>query len=284
MDKTLSQIILDLYEIRENPLQNIEKFYSILDKAQSLGIQVGPPEFPTREERASSRFIETRVSTLGSLLECVSKYLSSERQGYERPESTIHQLAETLQVNLRQSLDLYDNQLSSLQFKITESNREYFENLISQFIGRRLEHELLPNLMEKMGFEKQTTALKVDGKIMEIDGRYELNKYDGAANEILVEKSVIIVECKTTVGLRDIEKFHRKVSVLRQKYENDKVNWGYDRLNFECWIVGCYGWSEDLVKEVEAKGIKVFTSDRFEDLLKKNKAFDGRIPTCPPCK
>lgn len=284
MEKTLSQIILDLYEIRERPLQNIDRLKSIIEKAQSLGIDLPPPQLPKREDIVASRSIENRVSTLNSLYDCVSKYLSSEKKVDERSEITVRKLAEELQSNLHQNLKSYEQQLNCLSIKITKSNKEYFESLISQLISRRLEYELLPNLMKNMGYERLPTTFKIEDKIVEIDGHYESNKYNGAANERLIEKNVIIVECKTTINSRDIDQFHHKIEALRAKYDNDKINWGYDKLNFECWIVGCYGWIQELIEKAEAKGIKVFTPDRFEEMLKKNKVLDRRIPTCPPCK
>ena len=172
MDKTISQLIYDLYEIKENPLKNIDRLYSILDKAAAFGIEAPPPSF-LKEDQVAARLIENRSDILQSLHNCVTNYLSSQKQGIEGSEAHIRQLAEEMRSNLEQNLQYYDQMLKSLSFKITDSNREYFENLISQLIGRRLEHELLPNLMEKMGYERCPTAFKIEGKIVEIDGRYE---------------------------------------------------------------------------------------------------------------
>lgn len=274
-------MIYELYEIRENPLENIDRLYSIIDKAQSLGIEVPPPEF-LREQREVVRLTESRSYTLRSLRDCISKYLQSERPDIARPEADIRSQALEMRSKIEQSIQYYNESIQSLKFKITDLNKDYFEKLISQLIGRRLEHELLPNLMEKMGYESHPTTFKIEGKIMEIDGRYELNTYDGAANERLIKKSVIIVECKTTVGLRDIQRFAEKVRILKAKYEIDKNNWGYDSLQFDCWIVGCYGWTDELIREAESREIHAFTSEVLEKQLKEHKAFDGRIPTCPP--
>lgn len=274
-------MIYDLYEIRENPLENIDRLYAIVDKAQSLGIEVPPPEF-LREQRGIARLAESRLSDLQSLRECVSKYLQSQRLEVARSEDEIRQLAQEIRAKIEQSIQNYDVSIQSLRFKITDSNKLYFENLISQLIGRRLEYELLPNLMEKMGYKSHPTTFQIKGKSIEIDGRYELNTYDGAANERLTKKSVIIVECKTTIGLHDIQKFATKVRILKEKYEADKDNWGYDNLHFESWIVSCYGWTDKLIQEAENKDIRAFTSEVLERTLKQHKAFDGRIPTCPP--
>ncbi len=69
--------------------------------------------------------------------------------------------------------------------------------------------------------------------------------------------------------------------MIKSKYVKDKENWNYDDLNFEAWIVACYGWSKQLQDEAVSRSITPITSTVLERELKKYGLLDHRIPICP---
>lgn len=279
MQNDISKMILELYEIREDPLNNIDRLYSILRRAREIGVELESPD-ALLEERKIIVQNNARLEVFSSLQNCVSRFLSEDAVKYEE-KAELRKLVVVLQSNIQKRIELYESQNSLLRIKISEKNREKVENYLQQLIGRILQNEILPNLLEKMGYEKNTTTFNLPDRVLEVDGRYEEKLFRGARSERLVGKNVIVIECKTTIELKDIRDYESDVQVIREKYEREKETWNYDRLNFEAWIVACYGWDETLIKEAQIRNLKPITPDKLENELKKRGIFDSRIPICP---
>jgi len=283
MENRISQIILNLYQIREDPINNFDKIPGILDQLGSLGIEY-PELAKILEYRIDVEKISEPLKESISLRKCVKRYLSE--TGFLEIEEIreLREYARHFYTEVNTYIQHLEKQNQLLRLKITKDNHQMIEDLLQKLIGHILEVELIPNLLEKMGFEKNSTTFKIDHGIVEVDGRYELKKFSGARRERLVGKDVIIVECKTTIDLNEIKKFESKIKVVKAKYVKEKENWNYDNLNFKAWIVACYGWSEELLEEAKSRSIMPVTPTKLEHELKRHNIFDPRIPFCPTNK
>jgi len=280
MEKRISKWIYDLYEIKENPVQYLEKIRPILEGLIEFGIEF--PGFPRYQSYSSSiQRISVPMQAFSLLQECLQRFLSEEQLSRYDDAREIRDLTFDFQSKLNANITNLRNQYELLRLKITDENKEYFEDLLQKLIGIRLEYELIPNLFEKMGFKKNSTAFKIEGKIIEVDGRFEKTTHHGAREERLVGKHVVIVECKASIDSDEIKRFESKANTIKGMYDKDKENWSYDDLDFRAWIVACYGWNEELIKEAESRGIVAITPSKLEDKLKQNRIFDSRIPVCP---
>lgn len=280
MENRISQIILNLYQIREDPISNFNKIPGILDQLGSLGIEY-PELAKILEYRIDVEKISESLKDSISLRKCVERYLS-ETEILEIEEiRELRNYARQLYSEVNTYIQHLEKQSQLLRLKITKDNHQMIEDLLQKLIGHRLEIELIPNLFEKMGYKGNTTTFNIPDKVVEIDGRYERNSYSGARNERLRKKDVVIVECKATIDLGEIKKFQTKVEIIKGKYVKDKENWDYDELDFGAWIVACYGWTKELFEEAKKRGIVPITSEGLERELRKFGIFDSRIPICP---
>jgi len=271
---------LDLYEIREDPVRNLDKIESILLELRELGIEYPPiAEYP--DYRASARRASIRLQAFTMLSDCLRRFLSEEDLREIDQTRELRDYAAEFDSKLHTFIDKSEEEYELLRLTITRENRRYFEDLLQKLIGVRLEYELIPNLFEKMDFEKKSTAFNIDGKVIEVDGRYERESHRGARAERLVGKEVVIVECTTTIDVGEIKKFESKRKIIEAKYAEDKHNWNYDILDFKAWIVACYGWNNELIEEAKARDIIPITPFELEKKLKQNKIFDRRFPICP---
>lgn len=280
MEKRITKRIYDLYELREDPIKDLDKIKPILNELSRFGIEY--PELASLPDYKSSiRRITIPLQAFTLLRNCVRHFLSEEELLAIEEVRDFRNSAENLYSKVDTYIKDLGKQYELLRFRITKENRQYFEDLLQKLIGIRLEYELIPNLLEKMGFEKNSTTFRINNRVVEVDGRYELKRFSGARRERLVGKDVVIVECKTTIDLGEIKKFQSKVKMIKAKYAKEQENWNYDDLNFKAWIVACYGWSEELLEETESKGITPITPTKLEHELKRHKIFDSRIPICP---
>ena len=280
MENRISRIILNLYQIREDPISNFNKIPGILDQLGSLGIYY-PELAKILEYRIDVEKISEPLKESISLRKCVERYLS-ETEFLEIDEiRELRNYARQLHSEVNTYIHNLQKQSQLLRLKITKDNHQMIEGLLQELIGHRLEIELIPNLFEKMGYKGNTTTFNISDKVVEIDGRYERNSYSGARNERLWKKDVVIVECKATIDLGEIKKFQTKVEIIKGKYIKDKENWDYDELDFEAWMVACYGWSKELFEEAKKRDIVPITSEGLKSELKKFGIFDSRIPICP---
>ena len=75
MRKVISKIILDLYDIKENPSDNLDTLVLILQEIEKLGLKVATPS----DLLESARVIRQNKSSqevFSSLHNCVSRFLS----------------------------------------------------------------------------------------------------------------------------------------------------------------------------------------------------------------
>ena len=280
MEHRISERIYDLYKLREDPLENFDKIEPILEELGRFGIEY-PELARLLDYRSSVRRISMPLQSFELLKKCVNRFLSEEELLEIEEVREFRNTAENLYSKIQTSIQNLREQYDFLRFRITKENQQYFEDIFQKLLGWRLEVELIPNLLEKMGFEKNSTTFKIDDGIVEVDGRYELERFSGARKDRLVSKDVVVVECKTTIDLSEIKKFQSKVEMIKTKYVKEKEIWNYDNLGFKAWMVACYGWNEELLKEARDRGIIPFTSTKLEYELKKYKIFDSRIPICP---
>lgn len=280
MENRISQIILDLYQIRDDPINNFDKIPGILDQLGSLGIKY-PELAKILEYRIDVKKISEPLKGSISLRKCVERSLS-ETEFLEIEEiRELRKYARQFYLEVNTYIQHLEKQSQLLRLKITKDNHQMIEDLLQKLIGRRLEIELIPNLFERMGYKGNTTTFNISDKVVEIDGRYERDSYSGARNERLRKKDVVIVECKATIDLGEIKKFQTKVEIIKGKYVKDKENWDYDELDFRACMVACYGWTKELFEEAKKRGIVPKTSDILERELKKFGIFDSRMPICP---
>jgi len=280
MENRISQIIHNLYQIREDPISNFNKIPRILDQLGSLGIEY-PELAKILEYRINVEKISVPLKRSISLRKCIEHYLL-ETEVLEIEEiRELGNFARQLHSEVNSYIQHLQKQSQLLRLKITKDNHQMIEDLLQKLIGHRLEIELIPNLFEKMGYKGNTTTFNISDKVVEIDGRYERNSYSGARNERLRKKDVVIVECKATIDLGEIKKFQTKVEIIKGKYVKDKENWDYDKLDFGAWMVACYGWTKELFEEAKKRGIVPITSEGLERELRKFGIFDSRIPICP---
>lgn len=280
MEKRISERIYDLYQIREDPIRNLDKIQPILNELREFGIEYPQiPRYPYYESNAKK--ISIRLHAFDLLRDCLRRFLSEGDRLETEEARELRDYAANFHSKLQDYIEKSEEQYKLLRFTITEENKKYFEDILQKLIGVRLEYELIPNLFESMSFEKNTTTFNIDGEVIEIDGRYERKSYSGAKAERLKEKEVVLVECATTVDLGKIKKFKSKVKIIKTKYMKDKRIWNYDNLDLKAWLVACYGWSKKLIDEAKARGIIPITPLELEKLLKQNGIFDPRIPICP---
>ncbi|MEM2112384.1 MAG: hypothetical protein QXX08_11005 [Candidatus Bathyarchaeia archaeon] len=280
MESRISQIILNLYQIREDPINNFDKIPSILDQLGFLGIEY-PDLAKILEYRTDVERISEPLKESISLKKCVERYLSETEPLKIEEIRELRNYARQLYSEVSTYIQHLERQSQLLRLKITKDNHQMIEDLLQKLIGHRLEIELIPNLLEKMGYERNTTTFNISDKVVEIDGRYERNFYSGIRNERLRKKDVVIVECKATIDLDEIKKFQTKIEIIKGKYIKDKENWGYDELDFRAWIVACYGWTKELFEEARKRDIAPISSAELERELRKFGIFDPRIPICP---
>jgi len=280
MEKRISKRIYDLYEIREDPVRNLHKIKPILDELGRFEIEIPEPA-ELSYYKTSIRRILVPLESFNLLRECLRRFISEQELLEFAEMREFRDYAENFQAKIHNYLESLRNQHELLRFRITEENQQYFEDLLQKLIGIRLEYELIPNLFEKMGYEKNSTTFKINHEVVEVDGRYELKRFSGAKEERLVGKDIVVAECKTTIDLSEIKKFESKIKVIKAKYVKEKENWNYDNLNFKAWMVACYGWSEELLDEARSRGIIPITPTKLEHELKKHEFFDRRIPICP---
>lgn len=283
MENRISQTILSLYQVREDPISNFDKIPIILDQLGSLGIEY-PELAKILEYREDAERIFVPLKDSISLKKCVERYLSRTELFEVEEIRELRESAGQFYSEVNNYIQLLEKQDQLLRLKITKDNHQMIEDLLQRLIGHRLEIELVPNLLEKMGFEENSTTFKIDHKIVEVDGRYERKEFSGARSERLVGKDVILVECKTTIDFNEIKKFESKVKIVKAKYAKEKENWNYDYLNFKAWIVACYGWTEKLLEEARSRSIRPVTPSKLEHELKSHGIFDPRIPMCPSSK
>jgi hypothetical protein len=168
-------------------------------------------------------------------------------------------------------------ELSKISGRSVNPTRE----LLNRLIGERLEKQILPGLLRELDFELQPTIISTKQGQLEVDARGEKVTCTGIAAERLTAKKVIVVECKTTVHLRDIEEFAKKVAVLKSKYEAEKAVWNYEAYEIEAWLVACYGWTEGLKAKAKASGIEPVDDEALRRRLSECHLEDHRIPVCP---
>jgi len=155
------------------------------------------------------------------------------------------------------------------------------DGLHRKLIGRRLEKEIVPNLLKQMGYELGPRIYSHQGVEIEIDafGQKIKTNYAEGQGKIL-KKEIVIVECKTTIDKKEIVDFLKKVEIIANKYRSVAQILEY-KLKIESWIVACYGWTDELKRFSKEKGLEPLDSSSLEGLLKKYGIIDRRYPVCP---
>jgi hypothetical protein len=181
-------------------------------------------------------------------------------------------------------IEQFDKRLAIIEPSYQKLVGEMFlttKQLVHQLVGRRLEEEIAPKLLKKMGYELGPTVYSDSGVELEVDSlgeKTETSAPDGQGK--IRVKRVRIIECKTTVTAADIRDFSRKVAVIKNKYERTAQIFE-NQLIIDAWIIACYGWTEELKKMSTEGGIKPLAGDELEDLLLQHGLHDRRFPVCP---
>lgn len=154
-------------------------------------------------------------------------------------------------------------------------------DLIHELVGRRLEREIVPDLAKKLGYSSRPNVFLHNNCEIEVDfvGERDITTSPFGTGK-LKRKEVLIVECKTTISKSDIDGFAKKISIIKAKYEISAKAFQYD-LNFDAWLVSCYGWTDELKDMAKKNNIKPFGKEELENILQKYGLLDHRIPVCP---
>lgn len=173
MRNAVTNMILEINEAIENPFYNIDRIFSVLERARKHGIELEKPSLRLLERNKVTYEQNTvQLDGLNSFHNCLSRFLLNQKISYEE-KNKVRDIVLDLESKIQDRISFFKNRDRLLRLKITDDNKVYFENILQQLIGRVLEKEILPNLMEKMGYEEKTTTFNLIDKVLEIDGRYE---------------------------------------------------------------------------------------------------------------
>lgn len=278
--ESISGMLEELARLRaiEDPVERAEALSQLLPALQNIA-----------QKTEDKRIIDT-VDKLAKDVQDSGNYWQAE---------TLRRILNELRANLRKAdiflpqnvvasfsacMKEFDSELEKFEGPYRPLVREMFltaEQLNHQLIGRRLEKEIAPRLLKQMGYGLGPTVYLHNGREIEIDSlgeKIETSAPDGQGK--IQTKSILIVECKTTISEADIRDFSKKVEAIKEKYEQAARIFEH-QIQIGAWIMACYGWTDPLKKMAEEKGIKPFDKDDLEETLLRFKLHDRRFPICP---
>lgn len=276
----ISDILRELYYVStvEKPRERIAVYEDLVPRMLTFARQTEDKKLVEIVEKFAE--IEEQSRSFYEI-EILSEKLSEFRGDLENalrfaPSEAINDLLACVNKFERRLTDTRRLAWSSVQ-----TFSEIRDQLTRELIGRRLEKEIVPDMARKLGFDPCPNILPDNGDEVEVDFLGEKNSTTSPfGTGRLKTKSVLVVESKTTIDKSDIERFSRKLAIVKNKYRQHAENFRYD-LKIEAWIFACYGWTKELRELANEKGIQPFGRDEIIRALKSNNLLDRRIPICP---
>jgi len=276
----VSEALLELERVRriEDPTKRAAEFRKLVPRLRETAFETKDREIIeivnefARVEEDSRVFYEAQS---------LDRFLRDLRQNLQKARSF---LSRDVVNRFLVCIEEFHESLVSKQRRLQPSVEVMFftlDQLTNQLVGRRLEKEITPSLLKQMGYDLGPTIYTHNDTEIEIDAlgeKIETSAPEGQGK--ILEKEILIVECKRSVTKKDVIDFFKKVKVIAEKYEQIAQILKH-QLRVESWIIACYGWTDELKKLSREKGITPIDKDYLENLLRRHRLLDRRLPVCP---